>query len=311
MPPLSILIIPVFNDRPSCIFLLAKLREILDSREWRVCIIDDGSTHDPIQLSDLTDSNLEGVILRLPHNVGHQAAIACGVGYAAAQWPNASAVIMDADGEDKPSDIPVLLDRLAPERLSCVVAIRRRRTEGFVFRLFYRIYKVLFRRLTGQSIGFGNFMALSAPAMHRLASMPQIGLNLPAGLIASRIPREEISIDRGVRYFGRSHMNLVALCLHGMRGLMALGDIIFVRLILVGIAFVLAAFASALVALGLKVTGNATPGWFTIVVGLAVIAVIQILEMLAVLLILVSFGRAPRDASRDYLNLVSRIEARY
>jgi glycosyltransferase involved in cell wall biosynthesis len=305
------LIIPVFNDRASCVVLLGQIAALFNAQDWRICLIDDGSTTDPPRLSDLTDSGLTGVILRLPHNMGHQPAIACGVGYVAANWPGTNAVIMDADGEDRPEAVSALLSHLDPTELCAIVAKRRRRTESLAFRFFYAVYKTLFRLLTGHRIDFGNFMALSGPAVHRLASMHQTWLHVPAALIASRIPRKNVPTDRGKRYAGKSGMNIVSLSVHGMRALMVFADAVLMRLIFGGIALIVVAIVIALIALGLKVTGNATPGWFTTVVGLRVVMVMQTLEIFAVLLILTSMARGGilRDASKAYQDCIASLEA--
>ena len=232
--PLTVFIIPVFNDRPSCVVVLRELATLKTPHDRYICLIDDGSISDPPTLSDLNDCGLSGVILRLPHNMGHQAAIACGLGYVAANLPVASVVIMDGDGEDRPETVPILLSHLDPIKLCAIVAERRRRTEGLTFRTAYKVYRALFRALTGHTVDFGNFMVLSRDSVHRLASMHQTWLHLPAALIASRIPRKSIPIDRGERYSGPSRMNYLSLSLRGARALMVFADVIIVRLIFVG-----------------------------------------------------------------------------
>jgi polyisoprenyl-phosphate glycosyltransferase len=308
----KVLIIPVFNDRVSCAALLGQMAALLKGQDWRICVIDDGSTIDWPLISDLMEFGLSGVILRLPHNMGHQAAIACGIGYVAANWPGRTVVIMDADGEDRPDVVPTLLLHLNPDKPCAVVAERRRRTEGLRFRVFYVIYKALFRLLSGHTINFGNFMVLSWSAVHRLASMHQIWLHLPAALIASRIPLRYVSTDRGRRYFGKSQMNFISLAVHGMRALMVFAESVLIRLIFGGIGLMLVAAALMLIALGLKITGNATPGWFTSVVGLLAVMVMQTLGVLAALLILAGTARGQivRDASKTYLHSVASVEIR-
>lgn len=308
---MSVFIIPVFNDRTSCAVLLGKIAALFNAQDWRICLIDDGSTTDPPRLSDLTDFGLTGVILTLPHNMGHQPAIACGVGYVATNWPGANAVIMDADGEDRPEAVPDLLSHLDPTELCAIVAERRRRTESLAFRIFYAVYKMLFRLLTGHSIYFGNFMCLSGPAVHRLASMHQTWLHVPAALIASGIPRKNVPTDRGERYSGKSRMNFVSLSVHAMRAITVFADTVLMRLIFGGTALIVVATVIALIALGLKVTGNATPGWFTTVVGLLVVMVMQTLGIFVVLLILTGMARGGilRDTSKVYQDCIASSEA--
>jgi glycosyltransferase involved in cell wall biosynthesis len=308
--PARVLITPVFNDRASVRVLMGKLADILGPSGWKICLVDDGSTLDPPQISDIAGAGFGGVILRLPHNMGHQAAIACGLGHVAATWPGADAVIIDADGEDRPEDLPGLLNSLAPQGLCAVVATRGRRSESTAFKCFYMVYKGLFGVLTGQRLNFGNFMVLSGDAVRRLASMQQVWLHVPAALIASRIPRISVSIDRGRRYAGASHMNFVSLSVHGLRALSVFPDAVFMRMIIAGTAIVATGFATLLVALLLKATGNATPGWFTTVSGIFLVTAIQAIGTFLTLLIVSGIvGRDRlRDASRLYLDCNPSVE---
>ncbi len=309
--PLRVLIIPVFNDRASVRVLIGKLAEAVGPSGWKICLVDDGSTLDPPQTADIAGPGFGGVILRLPHNMGHQAAIACGLGYVAATWPGADAVIIDADGEDRPEDLPALLGNLTGQGLCAVVAKRGRRSESMAFKCFYTVYKGIFRLLTGQRLNFGNFMVLSGEAVRRLASMQQVWLHVPAALIASRIPRISVSIDRGRRYAGASHMNFVSLSVHGLRALSIFPDAVFMRMILAGTALIVAGLVASLVALVLKATGNATPGWFTSVAGVFLIIAVQAIGMFLTLLIVSGImGRDRlRDASMLYLDCNALVEA--
>jgi glycosyltransferase involved in cell wall biosynthesis len=286
------------------------MASIFKGQDWRICVIDDGSTTDSPLLSDLIEPGLTGVILRLPHNMGHQAAIACGIGYAAANWPGRSAVVMDSDGEDRPEAIPALLLHLEQDKLCAVVAERRRRTESVRFRLSYLIYKALFRVMTGYTVDFGNFMVLSWPAVKRLASMHQIWLHLPATLIASQVPRKNVPTDRGKRHAGKSQMNFISLSILGMRALMVFVETAFMRLIVGGVALMALWAVLAMIALGLKLTGNASPGWFTTIVGLLAVMVVQTLGLFAALLILAGTARRQilHDASKAYLQSVASVE---
>ena len=73
---------------------------------------------------------------------------------------------MDSDGEDKPSDIQRLLEQLKQDGLDVVVATRRSRVESLRFKLFYLVYKLLFRILVGRVFGFGNFNGFNSTSPH-------------------------------------------------------------------------------------------------------------------------------------------------
>ena len=65
-------------------------------------------TTDP---DSLRPAGLSGVIIRLRRNVGHQRAIAVGLGFVADELQDADRiVVMDSDGEDLPATIHALLN---------------------------------------------------------------------------------------------------------------------------------------------------------------------------------------------------------
>ena len=161
------IVLPVFNDWPSLLALLKDLDVMGQESGYRLSIVisDDGSTDPaPPDLHSIGPlSNIDSVLLvRLALNVGHQRALAVGL-CAALENPAAERfVLMDADGEDRPQDIPLLMASADKHPHAVSVAQRRRRSEPLSFRLFYRAYKTAFSVLTGKEVSFGNFqLALS------------------------------------------------------------------------------------------------------------------------------------------------------
>src|SRR5262249_28722076 len=145
-------------------------------------------------------------------NLGHQKAIAIGLAYAVANDLADVFVVMDADGEDRPSDVPRLLAAIesGPE-YSVIVAQRTKRTEPLAFRVLYQIYRLLFFVLTGYKISFGNFSAMPIAAARRLVAMNELWVNFPATLIRSGLHLIELQTEKGKRYQGQSRMNFVSL----------------------------------------------------------------------------------------------------
>jgi len=141
--------------------------------------------------------------------------------------------------------------------------------------------------------------------------MHQTWLHVPAALIASGIPRKNVLTNRRRRYAGQSHIKYVSLALSGVRALMVFAGVVLMRLIFGGIVLIVVTAVLALVACGLKVTGNATPEWATTVVGLVLVLVTQMLGIFAVLLVLVGLvrGGIPRNASKAYLDCIGSVEA--
>ncbi|WP_251274030.1 glycosyltransferase, partial [Enterobacter hormaechei] len=91
----------------------------------------------PLPISAIEASGLEGVVIRLRRNVGHQRAIAIGLGYVAEHFDgNDIVVVMDSDGEDTPESITELVAGLESADVDVVVASRRSRVESLKFKSF-------------------------------------------------------------------------------------------------------------------------------------------------------------------------------
>jgi glycosyltransferase involved in cell wall biosynthesis len=266
------LVIPVFNDWESVAELLLTLDRLpqLGAISFHVILVDDGSDR-PRQLTldpqrCMRTTHLE--VLNLVCNLGHQRAIAVGLA-AAAELRNISGVlVMDSDGEDRPEDIPALLDAAARHPRHIVCGRRSRRSETWLFRTFYACYKAIFRTLTGRWIDFGNFCFIPASALKSVIYNPATWNHLAASILRSRIPACSVDSIRGRRYAGRSHMNFTALMLHGMSAISVYADLVTVRIVLamVGIATLAVAGIAVVVAIRL-LTDLAIPGWASNVVG--------------------------------------------
>ena len=270
-----IVVTPVYEDVEASSRLFNELAQQFQYKVF-VVAIDDGSVRQPLQIESIESAGIDGVILKLRRNVGHQRAIAIGLSYAAEHIePEQHVVIMDSDGEDLPSTIPDLLEQLKSDMVDVVVAQRKSRVETFRFKAFYAIYKRLFNLMTGRSINFGNFMALKSNAVKRLVAMQELSIHVAGSVLASKLRTGIKPLHRGPRYAGQSKMNFVGLVLHGFKGLMVFAEDVLVR---VGIACALIASLSILAAFAaviLKLIGVSTPGWFSVVVGILVLLLLQ------------------------------------
>jgi glycosyltransferase involved in cell wall biosynthesis len=257
-----------FNDWPSVNLLLPDLDAALNGLGMRaeVVVIDDGSTDDStsLDLSALTLNAIERVTtVTLIRNLGNQRAFTVGLGWAANNCPCDYLILMDADHEDRPSDIPALIescDKHAGKRI--IFASRTKRADSFFFKAFYAIYKIMYRALVGTSISFGNFSVIPGAMVRRVAAIGEIWIHYPAGIISSRIPYASISAERGKRLLGVSKMRFINLIIHAVNGFSVHADAAGVRLmlILIGTSIVFSFGIGISVALRLW-TDIPLPGW--------------------------------------------------
>ena len=289
--PSSILIlVPIYNDWDSADLLLRDLDTVCRHAGLspEVLFVDDGSTV-PIP-SSLSSASLAAIrridILQLRRNLGHQRAIAVGLAFVHSSRPCDVVVVMDGDGEDKPSDIPRLLDRLYGEQQATVVfAERTRRSESLVFRIFYRFYRILHKLLTGVAVRVGNFSALPYAVLDTLVVVSELWNHYAAAVFKARLPYTTVPTERGSRFSGRSRMDFASLVVHGLSALSVYGDVLGVRLLVVATGLVLFLALGILLAIVVRLaTTLAIPGWATYTTGILLLMLLQIM-IIAVLFV--------------------------
>jgi hypothetical protein len=186
-------------------------------------------------------------------------------------------VVMDADGEDTPDGLRQLLSTFSKNNGAIAIfAERARRVESLMFRLFYFLYKLLHRALTGISVRVGNFSVLPSHYLSTLSVMSELWTHYAAAVFRSKLPFTTIPIPRGYRIAGISHMNFVALVSHGLSAISVFGDIVGVRLLISSLIGSLLAVLGILGVVGVRLfTDWAIPGWATVATGTLVILLIQ------------------------------------
>jgi polyisoprenyl-phosphate glycosyltransferase len=301
-----VVLTPVFEDLAAATKLFNEIKSLY-GQKYSIVAVDDGSIENPITSQILSKLKINGSIITLKRNVGHQKAIAVGLNYISETSPKSTVVIMDSDGEDAPVSINNLLKSLVSD-VDVVVAQRRKRKESIRFRLFYFVYKFLFKTLTGRTINFGNYMAISPQAVKRLVSMRELWIHVAGCVLMSKLRISNCQLDRESRYAGQSKMNFIGLALHGFKGLMVFSEDVMVR---VGVACTLIAFlslAGASLAILLKIIGYATPGWFSIALGILVLVFIQTGAITLMTLMLtgtVKNGIKDNNNYKEYIDTIS------
>ncbi|HEV7351210.1 glycosyltransferase [Telluribacter sp.] len=263
MPEKYVIIIPQFNDWEALNLLIEKLNEDVEATtlaNTSLLVVDDCSSRD--RTEPFVKFNGTGIqVLRLFRNLGHQRAIAIGLSYVAREMDCDKVIVMDADGEDAPRDINHLVRKSLEQPGKIIFARRTKRQENTLFRVFYIIYKSIFKLLTGKVITFGNFSLVPRRRLQNLVRVSEIWNNYPGGVIRSRIPYDDVPIERAKRLAGESKMNFVSLVLHGLSAISVLIDTTAVRILIFSLWMSGLVMAFIFIIIFLKVIGNATPGW--------------------------------------------------
>ncbi len=303
-----VVVAPVYEDTEASNRLFKELADTFDKKVF-IVVVDDGSVREPVDIKNIEAVGLSGVVIKLKRNVGHQRAISIGLGYVAEHISSSQkVVVMDSDGEDTPVSIKELIKPLESENIDVVVAQRKSRVESLRFKVFYVVYKWLFSLLVGRKISFGNFMALKPKAVKRVAVMQELGIHVAATILSSKLRVDNVLLDRGSRYAGKSKMNFIGLVLHGFKGLMVFAEDVLVR---VGIASALVAVLSivgSITAIILKIFGFATPGWFSVALGILLLVFLQTGAMTLMMLMLTGVVKSGSVIAVNYKTFIEDIK---
>lgn len=281
-PDRVLLLMPVLDDWESLGQVVAGVMDRLpDMTSLRILAVDDGSRTSPDAEVRATLARTDGAsILRLARTVGHQRAIATGLRVAAARSDVDRVIVMDSDGEDTPEGAVALLLAAGLEPESIIVASRGRRREARSFRIGYRLYRATFRALTGLRLDFGNFCLLPHESARRIAAEETVWSHFAATIARSRLPKQQVVIDRGHRVVGASRMNLYALAAHGLGAMAVFADRVFLRITAASAAIALTATVALSAVAAIRFgTDAAVPGWATTAAGISLLVALQTLTM--------------------------------
>ena len=117
-------IIPAYNEEKTIADLVTRVKKV--NQGYEVIVVDDGSSDATAELGSLAEAK----VISHPYNIGNGAAVKTGV-------RNASGdiiVLMDADGQHSPEDIPKLLEGL--DRFDMVIGARTKGSDVPAFRSF-------------------------------------------------------------------------------------------------------------------------------------------------------------------------------
>ncbi len=143
------LVIPIYNEEESLPLLFDAIHNALDSlsRTWEVILVDDGSRDKSLDvLRDLAKKDPKHIrVVAFRRNFGQTAAIAAGIDHAKGEI----IVLLDADLQNDPADIPMMLDKL-DEGYDVVSGWRVNRQDTYITRtLPSNLANGLISRVTG------------------------------------------------------------------------------------------------------------------------------------------------------------------
>jgi glycosyltransferase involved in cell wall biosynthesis len=198
-------VIPAYNEEENVPILYEKLKKVLDSlgEDYEIIFVDDGSTDGTYQrLKQLAEKDSRLKVIRFKRNYGQTAAMSAGFEHAKGDV----IITLDADLQNDPEDIPILLEKLK-EGYHVVSGWRKDRKDPFLSRrLPSMVANWLISKITGVHLhDYGcTLKAYRAEVVKDLELFGDMHRFLPA-LTKRRGARiTEVVVRHHPRMFGKS-----------------------------------------------------------------------------------------------------------
>lgn len=202
-------ILPAYNEGPNLAELLPRILGVLDAIDGthETLVVDDGSTDGtPDVIAEFRRRRPDLRYVRLRRNVGKSAALQHGLDRARGN----RIVLLDADGQDQPEEIPALLGAL-DAGLDLVTGRRVDRRDRFVKRHTSKVYNRVTSAVTGVQGGDFNsgLKAMRRDVMEPLTLYGELHRYIPvlaqwAGFAVGEVPVRHAERLHGTSKFGRA-----------------------------------------------------------------------------------------------------------
>ena len=144
---------------------------------------------------------------------------------------------MDGDGEDRPEELSLLIEKVKEYPDVAVTANRIKRSEGFIFKFCYLAHKYLTLVFTGQTIKYGNYTCLPKSVVDEMVNEAATWSSFSGSLAKVAKNRKSVPSERGTRYFGPSKMSFLNLLKHSLSIIAVFKTTLLIRSILFLIAY--------------------------------------------------------------------------
>jgi len=277
-PVLSV-VVPMYDEEAVLPLFAERVRPVLDAlgEPYEVVAVDDGSRDGtPVLLLKEQRDWPQLRVVRLRANAGHQAALSAGLARARGAW----IATLDADLQDPPETIPMMLAAARDRDVDVVYGVRTDRSTDSTFkRVTARGYYRMMGRLmsTAVSADAGDFRLMSRATVDAVNSLPDHHRVLRLVVPTLAFPSTEVSYRREARAAGTTKYPLsrmLRLTVDSLTGFstaplrlatwFGLGGALITALLL---AYAVVAWLS----------GRTVAGWTSTMVAVAAVGAVQLL----------------------------------
>ena len=276
---------PVYKAKDCVAELCSRTSDVLKENthinDYEIILVEDGSedgTWEAIQSVAAQDEKIKGI--KLSRNFGQHKAITAGLDHASGDW----IVVMDCDLQDRPEDIPVLLEK-ALEGYDVVCATRKERKDHFWRVLVSKFWYNAFRWASGLDVDpkLRNYRIINRKVLESFKKIRESSQSFVGQVHWLGFNTAYIELDHGERFSGQSSYNLLKLLSLGFEFIISYTNKPLILSIYIGFSVSIISFlVFSYFFVKSMTSGVSVPGWTSLIlsiwfIGGAIIANLGIL----------------------------------
>tara|TARA_B100001971_G_scaffold53427_1_gene48569 strand:+ start:3395 stop:4342 length:948 start_codon:yes stop_codon:yes gene_type:complete len=258
-------VLPVYNEEGIIEHLYERLSKMANQRSERYefLFVNDGSMDGSLnKLLDIRKKDKRVNIIDLSRNYGHHSAVFAGCSMADGD----AVVLMDADMEDLPEDIPLFLEKWE-EGYQVVYAVRKSRKVSFRMASFFYLFHKLNSIISNVPMqAAGIFCLMDRKVVEKIKLITEHNLYIPGLRSWIGFNQIGVAVNRGARYDSKSRVSLWKLYKLAINNFTSFSDVILSIPLFIGIIL---CFLSLLVIVVISIFqlayGIAPWGWSSLV----------------------------------------------
>lgn len=261
-------VVPIYNDEEVIAELHRRLRPVMEeiTADYELILVDDGSRdHSWQKMLEVRQENEHVRAVRLSRNFGQQSAIAAGLSLTGKEL----IVLMDSDLQDRPEDIPVLIDALlADKQATMAIAQWEERKDSrmklAVSRLFQRVSNRITEIHTMPRLGI--FRVMKKSVVDELKKFPEKTATTVSLLYYIGSKYVAVPLKRDARFAGKSGYNMRKMLALTFARIFSFSMFPIRIVTYLGALLCIGSMIAALALVIYKLVGNVVAGWTSMMV---------------------------------------------
>ena len=261
-------VVPIYNDQEVIAELHRRLRPVLEAitDRYELILVDDGSRDRSWEeMLKVRQANEHVRAVRLSRNFGQQSAIAAGLSLTS----NDLIVLMDSDLQDRPEDIPTLIDALLadPQAMMAIAQWEERKDSRMklaVSRLFQRVSNSITEIHTVPRLGI--FRVMKKSVVEELRNFPEKTATTVSLLYYIGSRYVAVPLKRDARFAGKSGYNLSKMLALTFARIFSFSMVPIRMVTYMGAFLCIGSMVAALALVIYKLVGNVVTGWTSMMV---------------------------------------------